>query len=268
MRLCVTTVVDSKYQNYIPLFIYCMHKSYPEYKIKLFTHGIIQTNILTALHHLKHTDHEIHEGLFDEFHYTKYAPISWRFVVPPEHYEEYENVYITDIDMMIVSQSVDLLYYHLNEMGETGLCYSNSLRNSKHWKGTESFTGLHFASKEWFERTEEARQKYWTKLRLGRVGSKREYDGHMLYLMAKESGLGKCKKLKLAERHHGIHLGNFRLFKTMVKLKKRMNTDKCLKWQEWQRDPLFRRICALVSNDPKVKLQLKAMDLHCKVVIK
>lgn len=268
MRMLVSTVVDARYQNYIPIFLYALNQSYPEYYVKLFTHGIIKSPVLTALNHLDYGNYEIHEGLFDSFHYSKYAPISWRFVVPPEHYDGYDYVYITDIDMMITPEKVDLLYYHLNEMGETGLCYSNSLRNSKHWKGTESFTGLHFVSKEWFERTEKSRLKYHTKLRMGRVGSKREYDGHMLYLMAKESGLEICKKLKLAQRHHGIHLGNFRLFKTMVKLKKRMNEEKCLKWQEWQRDSLFRRICALVSGDPVVKAQLRAMDAHCKVVVK
>ena len=268
MKLCVSTVVDSRYQNYIPIFLYAMNQSYPEYHIKIFTHGILKSPVLTALHYLKYDNYEIHEGLFDSFHYSKYAPISWRFVVPPSCYEGYDNVYITDIDMMIMPEKVDFLYYHLNEMGETGLCYSNSLRNSKHWKGTESFTGLHFASKEWFERTEKARQKYEIKLRLGRVGEKREYDGHMLYLMAKESGLEICKKLKLAERHHGVHLGNFRLFKTMIKLKKRMNVEKCLKWQEWQRDSMFRKICGLVSGDSVVKAQLVAMDAHCKVVIK
>jgi hypothetical protein len=269
MKLCISTVVDSKYANYIPLFCYAITQSYPEYYIQLFTHGVLQSHVLTGLNFLNNNQIIVTEGQFDGWKMkTGFEPISWRFLIDPKHYKLFDYVYITDIDMMIMPEKVELLHMHLNEMGETGLCYSNSLRNKKHWRGEESFTGLHFASKDWFKFTEPLRQHFAKLVKNGTMGGKREFDGYLLYMMTKRSGLEVCKKTKLANRHHGVHLGNFRLFKTMTKLRKRMNVEKCLKWQEWQRDQLFRRLCKAASKDETIKEQLNRMDEHCKKVIK
>ena len=275
MKVVVSTVVDKHYQDYIPLFVYALTQSYPEYYLQIFTHHpanteYIPAHILTALHDINNKKVTITEGVFADYPVKSgYEPISWRFLVPPKHYDAYDYVYITDIDMMIMPEKVDLAHFHLCEMGETGLCYSNSLRNSKHWMGSESFTGLHFVGKEWFDKTETLRKAFSNQMKAGTIGSKREFDGHMLWLMAKKSKIGLCKKYKLAGRHHGIHLGNFRLFKTMVKLRKRMGVEKCLLWQKWQRDRLFMGLCETASaRSATVRQQLKAMDAHCKVVIK
>ena len=266
-RLVISTVVDQRYMSYLPLFIYCCNKAYPDYFIRIFTHGKMPAHIVSALN-MQPDTHEITEGLFEGWVHSKYAPISWRFIIPPSYYSEFEYVYITDIDMMLMEEKVELLHYHLNEMGESGLCYSNSVRNSKHWKGTESLTGLHFVSKEWFEKTEKARKKYQMLLKTGKLGSKREFDGHMLWRMVKESGLKMCGKYPLVARHHGIHLGNFRLFKTMVKRKKRMNIEKCKRWLDNLRDYKFRNIIEIVNRDSVVKEQLHELGVHCKKVVK
>ena len=45
MKLCVSTVVDQLYQHFIPLFIFCLKKAYPEYHIKIFTHGKLSREV-------------------------------------------------------------------------------------------------------------------------------------------------------------------------------------------------------------------------------
>lgn len=262
-KLVISTVVDSLYQNYIPLFIYTLKTSYPEYHIKLFTHGNFSQQVKNALELIKF-DYEIVPGLFDKYAKFKFSPISWRFVVPPEQYKEYDYVYITDIDMMILEEKISLLNFHLNEMGETGLCYSNSKRNKKHIDGHKSLTGLHFVSQEWFVKTEVARKKYAELLKTGSLGEQREEDGRILYKMAKESGLKTPEKTPLVARHHGIHLHNFGLFHSYKKLNKRMNVERCQKWVKIRKVETFEKIYRFVSGDPTLRNQIEQLDAHCK----
>ena len=262
-RLCISTVIDQNYANYIPLFIYTLKTSYPEYHIKLFTYGKFNQQVKNALDLIKF-DYKIVPGLFNKYAKYKYSPISWRFIIPPEHYKEYDYVYITDIDMMILPEKISLLNFHLNEMGETGLCYSNSKRNRKHIDGHRSLTGLHFVSQEWFTRTEKARKKYDKLLRQGNLGEQREEDGRILYNMCKESGLNTSEKAPLTCRHHGIHLGNFRLFHSYKKLNKRMGPTRCEQWKKIRETQTFEKIYRFVSNDPTVRQQIEQLDSHCK----
>ena len=262
-RLCISTVIDQNYANYIPLFIYTLKTSYPEYHIKLFTYGKFNQQVKNALDLIKF-DYKIVPGLFNKYAKYKYSPISWRFIIPPEHYKEYDYVYITDIDMMILPEKISLLNFHLNEMSETGLCYSNSKRNAKHWEGHRSLTGLHFVSQEWFEKTEKARKKYDELLKMGGIGEKREFDGHMLYLMAKESGLKTPEKMPLTGRHHGVHLGNWRLFHSYKKLNKRVGVSKCSQWKKIRNTEEFEKIYRFVSGNPMLRNQIEQLDAHCK----
>lgn len=266
MKLCVSTVVDENYQAYIPMFIFCLKKAYPEYDVKIFLHGKLDKKVKEALNYVD--GYQIVPKLFDGWHKSKYSPISWRFIIPPEQYADYDYIYVGDIDMMILREKISLLDYHLNEMNETGFCYSNSLRTKRHWKGRESFTGLHFFNQDWLTRTEHERAKYADLLKRGRVGEKREFDGHMLYLMAKHSNLplvGKKKNIK--NRHHGVHLGNFRLYSDMRSLKKRMDPDKCRKWFPIRQDPVFIEILNCVSECKMVREQIYQFDEYCKAVL-
>jgi len=125
LKLCISTVIDEKYQWWAPLFIFCLRRAYPEYDIKIFTHGTIRREVKSALSYL--TGFKLVPKLFDDWVLTKYEPISWRFLVPPEQYKDYTHVYITDIDMMIFPEKVSLFDFHYNEMSELGYNYSNSL---------------------------------------------------------------------------------------------------------------------------------------------
>lgn len=267
-RLLISTVVDEKYQYYIPLFVLCLARDYPKYDIKIFTHGKISANVKEALK-VAGGNCMLVKGVFDGWIKYKYSPISWRFLVPPKHYKGYDYVYITDIDMMIIKEKVGLLKFHKMEMKTTGLCYSNSLRNAKHWKGTRSLTGLHFFNRAWPKKTEKARKYYAKLVKSGARGEKREYDGSLLYKMAKKSGLGIPGKKPLVKRHHGIHLGgNYRLFSSKYKIAKRINRQKCKKWIKLKATDEFKKIYELVSVDPMVKKQLKWLDAHCKRMVK
>jgi hypothetical protein len=228
-KVCITTVVDSRYMEYAPLFAYCVKKVYPSYRVIL----VLRDNCPYDLPGVETV------RLFDTFPRYPYISIALRFVVPPDVYREFDYVYITDIDMMIMPERIAIDDFHLGEMVVTNLSYSNSLRNIHHYAGFESLTGLHFATKKWFAQTDEQRGFYYQYLESGTLGVYREYDGVMLYRMCKKSGLGLPKKYKLKKRHHGIHLGNFRLFNTKEQWADRVPIEYRSQWTQWMSDPAF-----------------------------
>jgi hypothetical protein len=231
-KVCITTVVDATYMAYAPLFAYCAKKVYPAYDVLIVLRDDCPYPLLGC--------HAVR--LFDTFPRHPYLAIALRFVVPPKVYEEWDYVYVTDIDMMLMPERMALDEFHLAEMATTGLSYSNSLRNIHHYAGFESLSGLHFASRRWFKETEEQRQFYYAELEAGLLGRYREYDGVMLYRMARNAGIGLPKKYKLKKRHHGIHLGNFRLFDSKEKWAERIPEEYRAQWQEWMADPTFKNM--------------------------
>jgi hypothetical protein len=150
--------------------------------------------------------------------------------------------YITDIDMMIVREPVSILDFHIKEMQESGLCYSNSPRGTEN-QGPERLTGLHFVGEDWWTKTAEMREKYYLLLTHGHqvgktLGDCSIDDELMLMKIVKESGLPVAKPVvNLTERHHGLHLGTIRAHKkdTIQSLRRavsiRVNKDKAIAWQ-------------------------------------
>lgn len=249
--ICITTVVDKEYMAYAPLFCYCAKKVYPSYRVLL----VLRDECPYDLGDVATVRH------FEDFPRYPYMSIALRFLVPPAIYKDFNHVYVTDIDMMIMPERVSIDEFHMAEMVATGLPYSNSLRNVYHYAGYKSLSGLHFASRQWFRDTEKIRQFYYDHHRLGLLGLYREWDGVMLYRMARKSGLGIPKKFKLKKRHHGIHLGNFRLFDTKTQWADRIPLEYRSQWIQWMNDPKFRDMVELSrSKNAMLDNQLLLLD--------
>lgn len=254
-EVCITTLIDERYAAYAPLFTWCCRKAYPQYAVKLFFRGPAQS-ISGA---------ECIGGIFEDYPNEGPTTTALRFLLPGDYFRDHRYVYITDIDMMIMTENPTLDAFHKEEMRQNKLCYSNSLRNPDHWRGSESLTGLHFCALEWFSIVRNAAKQYGEFLKKNSV--RREYDGWMLYRMTVESGLGLVGKYPLVQRHHGIHLGNFRLFKNHKKLVKRMDVWKCMRWMKYMAGPQFAELCSKVQ-DSTVRNQLAALDKHCEMTVR
>lgn len=265
-KLCITTVVDNRYWDWVELFTWCCKKSYPEYDVKI----------------LKKEDY------FPGYPDNGYTTNMLRFMTGRAPYEGYDYVYITDIDMMILPETPSLMEFHLSEMKKSGMCYSNSLRNGRHcftngvekWSGTESFTGLHFCSIDWFDKTQSDVENMLIYLKTHEVG--RGGDGRILWLMARDCKLGMPIKRKLLKRHHGIHVGTLRLFdkhkplinrmelikspmgshKAGVAVKKRIDGNKRKIWREYIQDPEYIKIVSRIKN-PKIIELLRKLESFC-----
>lgn len=242
--LCITTVVDKEYMAYLPAFVYCVNQAYAHYHVRLFLRDPCPYDLkgwkLAA---------EI-VPMFGDFPRYPYLSIALRFAIGKEFFKEFDYVYVTDIDMMIMPEHRDIEYFHCVEMNQTGLCYSNSLRNANHYAGSESLTGLHFASREWFERTDDLVCEYRKNMRRGILGIYREYDGCMLYRIAKKCNLGLPGKYRLTNRHHGIHMGNFRIFgMDTLKLDTRVPMEFRTAWLRYKGNGRFMDILQTCRRD-------------------
>lgn len=263
MKTVITTMTDNRYAYYAELFRWCCKKSYPEYDVVVLNK----------------------ENHFPGYPDNGYTTNALRFLTGYEPYEGYDNVYITDIDMMILPEIPRLHDFHLREMKNR--CYSNSLRNKHHtfeldgqtWDGLHSMTGLHFCNREWFERTNRSAAKYREFLKTNIVG--RGFDGRILYLMAKENGLGLPAKYKQIKRHHGIHIGTFRLYDPqnpainelerknnpvrhgMASIRKRIGIRKCEIWRRYMRDPKYAEIVSRIKSE-EVLTMVKSLEAFVK----
>lgn len=245
-KVCITTVIDGQYMDWKPLFEFCLKRAYPEYDYQIFWRG---------------------RGPFKGFPKMKYNTIAMRFVIPKEEFKGYDYVYITDIDMMIMREKPSLVDFHLDEMKQTRMCYSNSLRNPGHYAGNRSLTGLHFCAYEWFEKVEKLQRYYFDLLKRGLVGLYREYDGVMLYRMALNAGLGIPGKYPLTDRHHGIHMGNFRLFKSFKKFKNRIPKEFAQSWVNYRRAADFKMMYNKARENSVCQQLLDGLEKYCYKVV-
>ena len=200
MSLCVTTVVNKAYQKYIPSFCYFCTKSYPYYGIKLFLTEKLVPKYKEIVVELPQV--EIIENAFTGFPKASQELKTLRWIITPEIFEGYDNIYVGDVDLLICRESQTLEDQHVKHCEEICLPYSNSVRPN-----STRFSGLHFVRREfYYAEMLPIIKKYAKKLREGELcNSKNET---ILYNMIKESGLGFPKNW--FRPHHGLHLGLWR----------------------------------------------------------
>jgi len=245
--LCIVALAEGRYKKYIGLFTLCARTAYPEYDVL-----VIQTKPDAAA--------------VKTLHFASCE----RYLLD---FSAYKYVYITDIDMMIMREQPDLLSFHLKEIEQTGLPYSNVPRWHEPF-GENRLTGLHFVTREWWDITREARKRELEKLRKGEIGNCKCDDELMLMRIAKESGLTIPKNSNLVIRHHGIHIGTFRdnKDKTLQTIKtavsKRVTPDFARQWQEIMKTEGYRLASYNIRKDVQIAWELKQIDKYTSQLAK
>lgn len=203
MNLCIMTVCDYNYRDFIPVFLMSAHKAFPDYAIKVYYRGMVDDELLSYCH-----GNEISDNFCPDFPFNKATTSTMRFCLPDEcRPQGCDYFYITDIDMLFVDESVSLHEQHLKIMERTGLCYENFAVPSN--KYTFRMPGVHFAGLEWWGRTKEARDRFWSYLRLPDSARSYDFDESVLFKIHQESGLGYTTKGFEDWRWHALHLGRY-----------------------------------------------------------
>jgi hypothetical protein len=198
---CVAVMVSGVYQWYIPIFHYCLSRAYPEYAMRIYVRGDID---LPA----GPWDRVMVCDMARDYPPDGYTTAALRFVHEDDDLRRYDYVHFQDIDMMIMRETPLLVDQHMMHLRVHGLqCYENYV-SSVHELGPR-LPGVHFVTKDWWDRTRSAREKYAADLKEN--GAKGWFwDEVMLAKIVKESGLPLQDKEIHLWAHHGIHLGDYR----------------------------------------------------------
>ena len=234
--ITVYTVFNEKYSGYVEMWAYCIKKAYPDYRV-------IAKEVRS--------------------HY-QYDAACLRFLEYPENAPT-EDVYITDIDIMILKENPSLREFHRNEMKASGLCYSNSPRNNNEPRSYERLSGLHYATPGWYAGTVTARIKYKIMLDNGDIGKDFFDDEIMLKKICEESDLSIPPKTPLFRRHHGIHFGTIRHYISLgperltSELRMRVKPEQALQWVEIVDSPEYPKIISRIDN-PTIQKEFEIME--------
>lgn len=220
-RLCITTYVSGPdYQDFIPIFIYSIHKAYPDYNVIIFVGEAVSRNVSRSLDLLRPAASfriiENHLPYVPKSMSLRVSSMSKRWLLYDEEFLRYDYVYIGDIDIFIVKEEPALVEQHLIHCQTIGLDYSNIIRRSHY----NRMSGLHFVKTEpYFTRMLPVIRKYTELLNNDELVYQNSCE-YMLYDMISESGLGLCpratgKDLKDPKQpsfrpNHGVHLAIFR----------------------------------------------------------
>ena len=132
-KVCLTTYIyGEEYQKYIPFLVYSCNKSYPEYDIKLFLHEELQPAILQQLDLIGKKNLLINENVFADCpKMNSLKAKSLRWVLYDKAFENYDYLYVIDIDMIYIREPQPLHEQHVLHMTTTGLPYDNIARHFK-----------------------------------------------------------------------------------------------------------------------------------------
>lgn len=232
-KLCIAThVYGEKYQGFIPMYIYSILKSYPQYSVYIYVDKFLLPDIKQQLVLLENMgDFKVFEncnvksGLINKAYNFSHIPMSLRWLEYDSSFEEFEAVYLGDIDIFICKEEPGLYEQHMRHCEYLNLPYSNCIRNKESkkvksikylaafittcgiretykylisdQKGNKRFSGLHFIqTKEYYTKVLPLIPKYIEELNL--VVSKRSKKWNLcmfdineiiLYELIKESGL-------------------------------------------------------------------------------
>jgi len=130
-KVCLTTFVyGSKYQDYLPLLLYSCQKAYPEYDVVLFLYDKLRDDIGLQINSLDlKIKITIHENSFNDC--PQMSPLKskcLRWVLWDDSFNQYDYLYIIDIDMFYISESLPLHTQHIQHMQTTNLPFDNMRR--------------------------------------------------------------------------------------------------------------------------------------------
>ena len=196
---CIATIVSGDYQWYIPLFLNRVAAEYPEYDCMVFYRGKPKIGDFEA----------VIPNAFLNYPRDGNTTAALRFVAGNTRLSQYKYCLITDVDVLIKREDPELHTQHLRSMYKHGPeVYDNYVQTTR--AGKPRMPGVHFLTREWWDRTQAARRKHAKELKNGAadfVG----YDEVMLGSIISESGLKfpRAGTLNLWAMH-GIHLGTYR----------------------------------------------------------
>lgn len=267
MNTCITTLVSAdKYQHYLPLYIYVVRKEYPEYLLKTFITGELNSLTEKALKYLRDSGITFDEpiSVFEKIPLIESTANALRFLVSPNYFKGMDYVIYTDVDLLLFRNDPTLLKWHQKRLNKMKTSYAGHHGPWKRkyrpeiskigWRGEfeRVSAGFLMTTQQWYKDTKKARKHFLKKAKAGKLGGFREYDEVMLGRIMKTSGLpmppfGFCMKQR------GIHIGDFkkqmkRRFKSRKKIKKKSAPKMIRKFLALESDRIWKGLLQIMDE--------------------
>ena len=220
-KICLSTFIfGRRYQGYLPLLIYSIKKSYPQYHPIVFIHESLRSDVKENLSKINQLgSFDVIDGYFAEIDIQSvFQGKALRWLLNDPTFHDYDYLYFIDIDMLYCKEPIPLHEQHVKHMDRTELPFSNVVREKKtnnrsiktflrrvknygvqnasnnYLKGTvveKRLTGLHFVKvQEYFKQISKIQEKYFPKLKtLDLLDDFQGFsDEPLLYQLCKEAG--------------------------------------------------------------------------------
>ena len=129
-KLCVTTFVFGRgFEGFLGLYVYSILKAYSEYYPLIFLHGGLSHETRELLEPLSDLgDFKIVENHFQQHALNNQQGKAVRWLLDHPEFQQYEAVYIGDVDIFIVPEDPGIYEQHCRHCETLKLCYSNIVR--------------------------------------------------------------------------------------------------------------------------------------------
>ena len=268
-KLCVSIFVSGeRYAHYIPFFLFFMQKSYPEYFTLISYRDKLSPQVKESIGLLDKSFFKVNENVFNEYPNDVDTSKTIRWVLVPEEYNDFEYIYITDIDILTIREEPSLFDMHYNQMKNNGLPYSTPMDIPS--RGTRLGGLFFFNRKEYLDKTlpvmngykylishDKGVNYFWNKF-LNKTDNQLA-----LYKIVTESELAIPKEHSFT--YHGLHLGHSRCggrWKMLLGKDRPVAEGDHLEYYEkyllLSKDPIF---CEMLQNTiPMIQWEITIMD--------
>jgi len=148
MKQAFATFVYGSYHKFLPYYIYCINKNYPEAKIIIFYQGKLPNRIASIIavneSVVLHENIKLNDSWVLNYQHRGAVKQSLRHLLNQAYFEEYDEVYFGDVDILILKEKENLFEFHRIQAASNGLPFSNRVRPLKDGSPSKRLTGLHF----------------------------------------------------------------------------------------------------------------------------
>lgn len=135
-KICIfTNVYGTKYQEFIPIYIHSILRSYPDYHVYINVDRKIEQHIMEQISILPNTyNFKIVESLESDLKTKNVSDRSklkrnMTWLIYDDFFSQFEYLYIGDIDVFICNENPSLLEQHIKHCSALNLSYSNFVRS-------------------------------------------------------------------------------------------------------------------------------------------
>lgn len=205
-ELLISMFVSGKYQHYVPMFRLFAQESYPEYNVLINAERATTNKIFEQYRCFD-------GGVFNLNNFYSKRDVKFlRWSCLPIDYVFYQNIYIGDIDILIMRDTPTLLEKHLAICEKQSLPFSNTCGIDDPVTRGHRVTGIHFFqndSRGYLEKMRDTASNmkpdsYYYNDKLGRIDNQ-----YALYCLLQDAGYTVPDHKEFY--YDGLHLGHSRV---------------------------------------------------------